>query len=60
MQTKISLFFLYQIREQEGRIWGGGGSWYQWEGGGGGEMVKEGEYVTNPCTHACKWKNDIC
>jgi hypothetical protein len=23
------------------------GSWYQWEGGGCGEMVKEGEYGAN-------------
>jgi hypothetical protein len=28
-------------------------------GGGGGEMVKEGDIV-QICTHECKWKNDIC
>jgi hypothetical protein len=25
----------------------GGVCWYQWEGGGGGEMLKEGEYGAN-------------
>jgi hypothetical protein len=43
-QTKISFFFFNKIREQEIRtdpVWRG---WFQWEGGGCGERVWEGEY----------------
>jgi hypothetical protein len=41
-------FVFYKIGEEEGRAgpaWEG--SWYQWEGGGGGKGVWEGEYGTN-------------
>jgi hypothetical protein len=29
------------------QIWRAGGNWYQWDVGGGREMVKEGEYGAN-------------
>jgi hypothetical protein len=32
-----------------------GGSWYQWERGGGGESVWDGEYSAST-THVHKWK----
>jgi hypothetical protein len=44
-------FFFYKIGEQgqnRSYLWG----WYQWEGGGYKERVKEGEYGTNT-VHTC-------
>jgi hypothetical protein len=45
---KVIFFFFYKIRGQKGRqnrfcLRG----WYQWEGKGCGERVKEGEYGAN-------------
>jgi hypothetical protein len=44
----MSLFFIYKIGEEGGRtrglVWG---SWYEWEGGEGGESAWEGEYSAN-------------
>jgi hypothetical protein len=37
-------FFLL-IQTEQVLLWGRG--WYQWERGGGGEMVKDGEYGEN-------------
>jgi hypothetical protein len=34
--------------------------WYQWEEGGGGEMVREGEYGANAVYTVCKWKDETC
>jgi hypothetical protein len=37
-QTKMSFFFFYRIKEQEGRTGPVWGVWYQWEGGEYGDM----------------------
>jgi hypothetical protein len=47
-QATMSFFFIHKIREQVGKTspaWEGGS--YQWEGRGGGERVREGEYSEN-------------
>jgi hypothetical protein len=36
------------------------GNWYWWERGGGGEMVKEGEYGANTVYKCMQMNNDIC
>jgi hypothetical protein len=47
-QTKMSFFsFFYKIGEQEGWTGPSWGGWYQWERGGGGERVWEGEDSAN-------------
>jgi hypothetical protein len=51
----LSSFFLIQNWRTEGKNKSFLGSWYQWEGEGGGERVKEGEYgVSN---NFCKCHN---
>jgi hypothetical protein len=46
-QTKMSFFFFYKIGEQEERTGPVRGGWYQWEGGGCGERVWDGECDAN-------------
>jgi hypothetical protein len=43
----LPVFFLYNIGEQQGGTGPAWGGWYQWEAGGGREMVKNGEYGAN-------------
>jgi hypothetical protein len=59
-QIKMSSFFFYKIKEQEGRTSPTWEDWYQWEGGGDGERAWVMTAVQILCTHVCKWKNDIC
>jgi hypothetical protein len=56
----VSFFSFTKIREQEGRTgpaWGSG-SWYQWEGRGGGERVRKVNMVQKMCTYVCKCKKN--
>jgi hypothetical protein len=47
-QAKMSFFFLYKIRGQEGRTVLSCLEWLVWVGGGGAwEMVKKSEYIAN-------------
>jgi hypothetical protein len=59
-QTKMSFFFFYKIREQEGRI----GPVWGLATNGRGENVGKGYRRVNMvqilCTHICKWKNETC
>jgi hypothetical protein len=49
-KQKCHFFFHLQNRRTGGQNRSCLGSWYQWERGGRGEKVKEGEYGTN-CVH---------
>jgi hypothetical protein len=47
LNKNVIFFFFYKIKEQGGQNRSCLGGWYQWEGGGCGEMVKEDKYGTN-------------
>jgi hypothetical protein len=49
-KQKCHFFFFYKIGEQEGRTGPVWRDWYQWEGGGSGERVWEGEFSAD-CAH---------
>jgi hypothetical protein len=59
-QTKMSLFFIYKIGEQEAEqvltgVFGTSGRWEELEKGHGRVNI-----VQILCTYVCKWKNDTC
>jgi hypothetical protein len=57
----MSLFFFLLQKSENRRVeqtlsWG----LYQWEGGGYGERVKEGEYGANSVHTCIKMENETC
>jgi hypothetical protein len=61
-QAKMSFFFFYKIREQEGRAGPAWGEqcWYRGRGRGVGKGDRRVNMAQILCTHVCKCKNDTC